>query len=315
MDLSIIIVNWNSTEFTKNCIASIRSTTKDMDYEIVVVDNDSQDGSAHLLSELVPPVILICSDRNLGFARANNLGAEHAKGAKLLFLNPDTLVLEGSIRRMSDQLDSGPKVAAAGCRLLNGDLTLQMSCVQSFPNIANQLLGIDWLKRLWPRLSLWKMQTLYSVDTWQVAEVEVVSGACLMVRKAVFDVIGGFSTEYFLYAEETDLCYKIRRGGWKVHHVKDATVVHLGGQSTMQKGDGFVDAMMRQSIFMFFRKFRGEYYAELYRAAMLLSAVVRMITLLPLLTLPKRLATRNAAFGAFRKWRNIAHWSLALRRS
>ena len=210
MDLSIVIVNWNSIEYTKACIASIYSTVHDLDYEIIVVDNASQDDCS-ILSETKPSVKLVYSDRNIGFARANNLGAECAIGDKILFLNPDTLVQKDAIWRMASRLDAAPEIGVVGCRLLNADLTLQMSCVQPFPNILNQVLGIDWLKHRQPKLPLWKMQALFSENPGSMNEVEVVSGACLMMKQDVFRKVGGFSTEYFMYAEETDLCSKSGR--------------------------------------------------------------------------------------------------------
>jgi GT2 family glycosyltransferase len=312
MDLSIIIVNWNSIEFTKNCIASLYATTQGLNYEIIVVDNASSD-DCHTLSQTFPEVKLVRSDRNIGFARANNLGVEHSQGAKVLFLNPDTLILKDAIAKMVLALDSAPDMGAVGARLLNGDLTLQVSCVQPFPTIPNQLLAIDWFKRGWPTLRLWGTDALFSSAPGLVREVEVVSGACLMVKRDVFQHVQGFSPEYFMYAEEVDLCYKIRRAGRKICHVSDANVVHFGGQSTKKSNyDFFADVMMRESIFRLFRKFRGPAYAQVYRAALFSSAVARLLILSPLLAFPNRLLRRDAILRSFQKWRKIAAWSLAL---
>lgn len=313
MDLSIVIVNWNSIVFTMECVASIQENLHRVEYEIIVVDNASRDGNCAALTEAYKSVRFLRSLENIGFARANNLGAAVSSARLILFLNPDTVVLGDAVQAMVAVLDANPSIGAVGGRLLNGDLTLQTSCVQAFPNIANQLLGIEYFKRQWPRLALWKMQALYS-EPGAVVEVEVVSGACLMVRKSVFETVAGFSTEYFLYAEEVDLCYKIRRGGWKVYYVNDANIVHLGGQSTKQQGDGFVDIVMRESTFMLLKKFRGDLYARVYKMALLFSAIVRMTILLPLLLLSKDISRRKTLVSAFRKWRNIASWSLTLQR-
>ncbi|MGD0508806.1 MAG: hypothetical protein ABSA27_13465, partial [Terriglobales bacterium] len=166
-------------------------------------------------------------------------------------------------------------------------------------------------KRRCPTLPLWGMRALFSASPGD-AEVEVVSGACLMVKRDIFEKVGRFSTEYFMYAEEMDLCRKIRHAGWKVCHVRDAQVVHFGGQSTKQKGDAFADIVMHESVFKLLRKFRGNAYAQLYRAALLVSAVVRLIVLGPLLVIPVDRPCHDALHRAFRKWRNIAGWGIAL---
>ncbi len=312
-DLSIIIVNWRSIGFTMGCIESIRSTTRAINYEVIVVDNGSED-DCDVLSERYPWVKLIYSDRNLGFAGANNLGVQHARGDKILFLNPDTVVLGQAIARMAACLDGAPEIGVLGCRLLNPDLTLQTSCVQPFPNILNQLFGIEWLRRRWPGMPIWGTAALFSETAGGVSEVEAVSGACLMIRRDVFDAAGQFSTEYFMYAEEIDLCYTIRRSGRKVCHVGDAQVVHFGGQSTKKQIDGFAEVVMRESVFKLLSKFRGKAYAWVYRVALLLSAVGRMAILYPLLVLPGRLLNREAVVRAFDKWHHVANWSLATRR-
>jgi len=312
MDLSIIIVNWNSIEFTKDCLASIQSmTTRGLEYEVIVVD-DASDDDCLSLSARFPAVKIVLSDRNLGFAGASNLGVEHSCGRALLFLNPDTVVAKNAIQKMLVRLDSAAEIGALGCRLLNRDLSLQMSCVQPFPTISNQLFTIDWVKRRWPRLPLWGISALFSENRSLIQEVEVVSGACIMVKRQVFEKIGGFSTEYFMYAEEMDLCHKLRQSGYKICHVGEAEVIHFGGQSTTKKGDGFADVVMRESVFKLLRKFRGNIYASLYRAALFLSAAVRLAILLPLLAPAAVKPQRKNIFCAFRKWRRIARWSLNL---
>jgi GT2 family glycosyltransferase len=310
MDLSIIIVNWKSLEFTKQCLRSLSRTLRDNDHEIIVVDNASED--CRSITATYPDVTLINCKENVGFARANNLGTAHSTGNKLLFLNPDTVVLDHSISRMASALDSSPYIGAVGCRLLNSDRTVQMSSVQRFPNLSNQILGIGFLKRNWPLLPLWGMQPLFAVNRRAIDEVEVVSGACLMVKRDVFELVNGFSSEYFMYAEEVDLCRKIRNAGWCVCHISEAEVIHFGGQSTRNGGTGFSDILMPESIFKFLQKFHGDVYARLYRSAMLASALGRLLLLVvtaPLLLIVRQ-SMRDGMLRAFQKWGRIARWAI-----
>jgi hypothetical protein len=311
MDLSIIIVNWNSIEFTRECIASIGANARGLGYEVIVVDNASRDDISCLRCESLPSLKLVCSSVNLGFAGANNLGFEHSCGDKLLFLNPDTLVLGDAIQKMASTLDSASEIGVVGCRLLNRDYSLQTSCVQPFPTILNQVFGIEWIQRRWPRWSFVGMRSLFE-DQDGVNEAEVVSGACLMAKRDIFERLGGFSTEYFLYAEEADLCRRVRSAGWKVCHVGNARVVHFGGESSKNNGNTFSDVVMHESVFKLLRKFRGRSYAYLYRIALFLSAGVRLAVLTPLLVLPSSTTDRAPIVKAFRKWRSIARWGIAL---
>jgi GT2 family glycosyltransferase len=311
MELSIIIVNWDSIDFTRECLASIGTNVRGLEYEVIVVDNASRDDIGVLCSEMLPSLKLVRSCENLGFAGANNLGVEHSCGEKLLFLNPDTLVLEDAVQKLVSALDSDPELGVVGCRLLNRDYSLQASCVQPFPTIMNQLLTLDWIQKQWPRWSLLGIRSLFD-NPDGLSGVEVVSGACLMVRRDIFERLGGFSTDYFLYAEEADLCRRIPSAGWKVCHVGNAQVVHFGGESSKSNGSTFSDVVMHESVFKLLRKFRGAAYAYLYRAALLLSAAVRLGVLAPLLFLPSSMTDRGAVLRAFRKWRSIARWGLAL---
>lgn len=311
MDLSIIIVNWNSGEFTKDCIKSIQDTLRSLKYEIIVVDNASQDDSCEIISQAYPSIDLIRSELNIGFARANNLGAERSRGGKLLFLNPDTLVLENAIRIMTMRLDLFSGIAAIGCRILNPDLSLQ-DCVQYFPTLTNQLFANLALKRWLPMLQVWNTHAPASRDSDHTYEVEVIPGACLMVDREVFKQVGCFSTGYFMYAEEVDLCYKISHAGWRLCCTDDAQIIHYGGQSTKQRGGSFSHVVMRESVFRLLRKFRGDGYAFLYRVALLISALVRISVLLPLIMLPDGIVDHNGIVWRYEKWNKIARWCLAL---
>ncbi len=307
MDLSIIIVNWKSIEFIKACLASLQATANGVHHEVLVVDNASEPELCRTLPETFSGVRVICSEHNIGFSRANNLGAQQSRGRGILFLNPDTLVLEGAIEKMLFQLQSDVKLGAVGCRLLNADRSLQTTSVMPFPTITNQVLGVEWLQQRWPNLRMWGMRALYA-EQRGVHEVEVVSGACLMMKRDVFERVGGFSTDYFMYAEDTDLCYKVWQAGWKVGYVADAQIVHFGGQSSSSKENGFADIVMRESMFRMLAKFRGFWYAALYRAAMLLSAMLRLTLLFPLMIVP--VVDLAGVLRTCRKWKRIAAWTL-----
>jgi N-acetylglucosaminyl-diphospho-decaprenol L-rhamnosyltransferase len=310
MDLSIVIVNWNSIEFVRECIDSIRTTATTFKYEIIVVDNASQEDACRALE--LQSIRVVYSRENIGFARANNLGAGQSSSTNILFLNPDTVVLGDALERMLRVLNSAPDIAAVGCRLLNADMTLQTSCVQPFPSIANQLLSIDWFKRRWPRLPLWGARPLFSDTECESTDVDSVSGACLMMKRAVFEKVKGFSTEYFMYAEELDLCRKIRQSGWRVCYVGDAQVIHFGGKSTEQAGASLSDVMMRDSVYRLLKKFCGHNYAKVYRALLLVSAGMRLVLLLPCLLLPKKMIDKDYIRSTVAKWAAIASWAVML---
>lgn len=311
LDLSIIIVNWRSAELTNQCVASIREHTSRLTYEIIVVDNASFDGCDELLSEYAPEVIYWQSNENVGFARGNNLGFETARGGTLLFLNPDTVVLAKAIVSLYDSLQRLPGAGAVGARLLNGDGTVQTSCIQAFPTIVNQILATDVLVNKWPKARLWGAEPLYRPGI-EPHEVEVISGACLMVHREVFEKVGGFSEDYFMYAEDVDLCYKIRKAGWKNYYVPEARVIHLGGASSKQASNDFSGVMMRESIWRFLRKTHGAPYGLGYRCAMLVSALCRLGALAFFLPAQKQKGRgwRLASRCSFRKWWAILCWSL-----
>ena len=314
LDLSIIIVNWNSADYVRRCLRSVYDHTHDLQFEIIVVDNASYDGCGEMLAREFPGVIFIQSDENLGFARANNLGFKKSTGAALLFLNPDTELVGSAINLLLSQLRNLPKAGAVGARLLNTDGTLQTSCVQSLPTILNQALDIELLRRLSPRSRLWGMAPLFSAGN-QPSEVEVISGACLLLTRDLFESVGRFSEEYFMYTEDLDLCFKTRRAGFENYYVPAATVIHHGGGSSRQSNSQFSSVMVRESVGRFLRKTHGRSCAAVYQAAIGASAIFRLLLLalaaLVGLAFSKQ---RQRIFCAFKKWLAILRWSLGLER-
>lgn len=295
-----------------DCLNSLYSTTKGLSFEVIIVDNASGDRCFERIGRDFPAAVVVELEENIGFARANNLGATIAKGRNLLFLNPDTVVIGDAILRMSQSLDSSTTAGVVGGRLLNPDNSVQFTSIQPFPSLANQLLAIEALQKRWPRLPLWGNQALFESDLVDPVEVEVVSGACIMLKRTVFQAAKAFSEDYYMYAEESDLCEKVRRVGWKVLHVPSALVVHFGGQSTKSREDHFSSIVMREALFRLFRKFRGTSYANLYRACMLASALVRLALLSPMALQPISSHVRQSARCSFRRWVRIARWSLML---
>ena len=256
MEVSIIIINWNSKAYLRSCLNSLQEHTRDIQFEVLVVDNASFDGCGGCWRAEFPGVCFIQSDENLGFSRGNNLAARSARGNTLLFLNPDTELSRPAIEKLYRALMSLPNAGAVGPRLLNSDGTLQTSCIQSFPTVVNQLVDSEALRGLFPRSRLWGMSALFKAGD-EPAAVEGISGACLMVKRDVFERVGGFDDRYFMYAEDIDLSFKIHQAGRGLYYIPDAQVVHHGGGSSQSARSAFSVVMMRESVYRFLRFRRG----------------------------------------------------------
>lgn len=305
-DLSIIFVNWNSADDLRQSLRSVYANTRGLAFEIIVVDNASPDGRVGLAKQDFPEITLIKSSENLGFARANNLGFQNSSGRILLFLNPDTELRGPAVKLMVDCLNSSPEIGVLGCRLLNSDLSVQTSCVQPFPTILNQVADFEPLRRLAPRLKLWGMRPLFDADQGKPVEVEAVSGACLMIRREVFEQAGFFSADYFMYMEDLDLCYHAGKMGKKVCYLGAATIVHHGGQSSKKRGgEAFAGPAMKETQRRFLEKTRGPLYAALYRLSMFLISILRVGALAVMVPIP-------SARNSLAKWYRILRWSMGL---
>ncbi len=315
MDVSIIIVNWNSKQYLPACIESICRHTTKVAYEIIVVDSGSFDGCGELLSRQFSDVRFIQCKTNVGFAAANNLAVDLARADCLLFLNPDTELTSPAVDRLFEHLAEHPKVGAVGCKLFNRDGSVQTSCVQPFPTIINQLLNIEVLRQRLPHWRVWGTASL--LGTAQAAvPAQVVSGACLMVQRSAFEHVGRFSEEYFMYAEDLDLCHKLHKAGYANCCLPNVTARHFGGGSSEQAPSAFSSVMMRESIWRFLQNSRGLAYGAAYRLSVLVAALLR-IGLLGLLVVVDLIGRRRDGVAlrlrSLGKWRAILAWSLRIK--
>jgi GT2 family glycosyltransferase len=316
-ELSVIIVNWNSAGFLDKCLESIYRETREVTFEIIVCDNASFDGCDHMLRDKYPEVGFIQLDENRGFARANNIGAAGATGRLLCFLNPDTELRGNAFGTVRDAMNASGAAGtgAAGCRLLNSDLSLQTSCVMPFPTIANQLFDIEWLKMKTFRWRLWGINALFQKDSRLPVEVEALSGACMFIKPEVFTAVGGFSEEYFMYSEDVDLCRRIQKAGFRVVYCPNAEIVHHGGGSTQGKTPGlFSTVMMREALYRYFTVHRSRAYARLYRCLMFTASILRLaavVTAAPLFLVSGK---GGALVPALKKWWYIAGWATGNRK-
>ncbi len=301
MDLSIIIINWNSTQYARQCIRSIYEQTRGLRVEVIVVDNASPQGDVDGLKVEFAEVILIKSSENLGFARANNRAAAKAKGEFLLFLNPDTKLVHPALEVMVTALRSRPKAGVLGCKLLNEDLSVQTTCIQTFPTILNQALDADALRRRWPTSPLWGTAPL-GLATSEPVPVEVVSGACMLIRRDVFVQVGGFSEDYFMYAEDVDLCRTTDRAGFRNYFIGSARLIHYGGGSSTPNS---ATIMKWRSILHYHEKHHGKTYALQFRLVMAVVAMCRLLILYARRAVKMPIGKITPGYLASDKWKAI----------
>jgi hypothetical protein len=309
-ELSVIIVNWNSRDFLRRCLTSLNAHCRGVSLEVVVVDGGSFDGCGAMLAREFPSVIFIQSDKNIGFAKANNLGARRASGRCLLFLNPDTEFFEDSIRVLMGQLRTLPQAGAVGCKLLNSDRSLQVSCVQAFPTVCNQVLNSEFLRRQFPNWKIWGIAVLFA-NPPRPAVIQVISGACILTRRDIFEAVGGFTEQYFMYGEDADLCFKIARAGHHVYYAPQTSIVHHSGSSSRQAQNNFSNVMMRESIYRFLKLNHGKTTAAAYRIAMSVLSLFRLPLIIVLLPISRGKLVRHGT-GSLRKWFSILRWGLGL---
>jgi GT2 family glycosyltransferase len=226
-----------------------------VDYEIIVVDNASTDGSSEMVKNDFRQVILIENTENRGFAAANNQGMVVAKGRYMLLLNSDTVVLDNAIANTVRFADENPQAAVTGCRVLNPDRTVQPTCFM-FPSLSNMLLSGTYLYKLFPKNRFFGREQMTWWNRSDVRQVDVVTGCFMLVRREAIEQVGVMDERFFMYGEETDWCYRFWKNGWEVMFAPVGEIIHFGGQSAAQTPVNMI-VQLRLSILKFIRKHYG----------------------------------------------------------
>jgi GT2 family glycosyltransferase len=257
MKLSIVILCWNDTKVIGNCLSSIFAGTRVTDFEVIVSDNGSSDGTPEFIRRNYPQVRVIENGMNLRFSRGNNVGIASAIGDYVLILNPDTVIHEGSLDRWMRYADGHPEAGAFGCRVLNPDGSYQRSG-RPFPTIWRSWIGALGMRRIGYISEVftsdeylgWNGDTERTID-WQ-------SGCCLLVRGALLKQIGAFDDQFQYYYEDVDLCHRVWDAGFQILFAPDVTITHLGGQSTKDRFPIAFELDKYRNRYRYFYKYFGE---------------------------------------------------------
>lgn len=229
--VSVLIVSYNVRQFIDESIRSIKRSRFDGNLEIIVVDNNSFDGTVQSLSEKHPDITIISNSENMGFGKAVNLAAEKAQGEFLLIINPDTIVEENTITTLVSALENNPGTGLVGPKILNPDGSLQKACKRSFPTLSvaiPKLLGLD---KVFPGSKWAGRYNLTYLDPDKFHKVDAVSGSCMMISQSLFRVVDGFDPRFFMYGEDIDLCQKVHEKGLHVAYVPETSILHFQGES------------------------------------------------------------------------------------
>jgi GT2 family glycosyltransferase len=265
IDVSIIIVSWNARNHLLNCLRSVHETISTMTCEIIVVDNGSTDGSPQAVREEFPQVKLLEQGANLGFAKGNNIGLEHASGRYDCLMNSDIVVQPGCLQALVEFMDANPVVGLCGPRLLNGDGTPQPSC-RRFPSLRNHLGRALFLNR-----SL--ADPAYLRDA--VSEVEVLAGSFWVARPRTVAQVGKLDERFFIYGEDLDWCRRLRKAGWKLCFCPAARAFHFGGASSSADPSRFNRELQHASL-QLWEKYHGKVSTLAYLLIGVLSSSLRM---------------------------------------
>lgn len=272
VDLSIVVVNWNTRELLAQCLQSLEDTVRESSFEVWVVDNGSSDGSVAMVQERFPWTHVIANAKNIGFVRANNQAIARCQGHYVLLLNSDTEVLPGALDEMVRFMDAHPSAGVAGARLLNPDGTFQASH-SPFPTLWGEFLMLSGLGRRFVR----PRYPSYGPEVEKGAQqVDYVEGACLLVRREAVDEVAGLDEYVFMYAEDVDWCYRFAQAGWEVWYLPQVTIVHYGGQSSKQS-QGCMEAELYRSRIYFFRKHYGLIQSQLLETLIYLITPVKWV--------------------------------------
>jgi len=263
--VSIIIVNWRTPRLLAACLDSLSLDRGHAQFEFIVVDNHSDDGSIEILAQQYPFVQVIANSENVGFSKACNQAIPLAQGKYVLLLNPDTVVAQGAVSALADFMEADNDCGATGPKVLNPDGTLQLACRRSFPDPVAAFFRITYLSRLFPRHRLLARYNLTYADPEATLEVDALSGSCMMVRREVVDVVGLLDEDIFMFGEDIDWCWRIKQAGWKICYFPSAVVYHYHGAASRLRPVG-TTINLHKGMEVFYRKHMAPKYWPVFNA-------------------------------------------------
>lgn len=253
MDLSVIIVNYNVKALLEQTLLFVEKAIHDLKTEVIVVDNHSADESCLMVKEKFPNVILIENKENVGFSRANNQGIQISKGRNVLLLNPDTVIREDTLTISVQFLDSHPEAGALGVRMMDGRGQFLPESKRGLPTPMVAFYKMSGLSKLFPNSKTFGAYHLSYLNEFENHEVEILSGAYMMIKKEVLDKVGLLDEDFFMYGEDIDLSYRIIKGGYKNYYIADTSIIHYKGESTKKHSVNYVK-IFYQAMAKFARK-------------------------------------------------------------
>jgi len=273
LDLSIIIVNYETYDLTKQTIESVIENDHPFEYDIYIVDNASKDGSIEQLQEYFHTesenglIKFILNDENKGFAYANNIAIKKTSSEYVLLLNSDTLVLENSLEVSMNYMNSNEDVGALGCKVVLPDNTLDKACRRSFPDFNVSFYKMTGLSSLFPKSKRFGRYNLTYLNEDETYEVDCVVGAFMLVRSKTIKEVGLLDETFFMYGEDIDWCYRIKAANWKVIYFSDAKIVHYKGASNSKKQNKKLTYEFYRAMYIFYNKHYKEGYPWITTAA------------------------------------------------
>ncbi|PID29219.1 MAG: hypothetical protein CR982_03435 [Candidatus Cloacimonadota bacterium] len=272
MDISIVILNYNVKFFLENCLRSVINSSKGLNCEIIVSDNNSSDGSKEYITERFPGIRYIYNNENLGFAKGNNIALKEAKGKYILVLNPDTLLKEDTLRKCFNYMEESSRYDLVSCKVVTPDGKIDPNCHRSTPTPWNSLTHITKLSKLFRNKLFSSYNMLYANDN-EIFDVEVVSGSFMFFRRKILEKGIYIPDEYFMYGEDIDFCFQIRKEGFKIGYLPITECIHYRGQSTKS-----VKLSMRshfyKSMNIFIQKNYSKRYSLIFKSALNLGIII-----------------------------------------
>ena len=297
LDISIIIVNWNTKKLLLDCLASISETIQNVSMEIWMVDNASSDGSVEAVRHFYPDVKIIQNRKNLGFAAANNKAFKRMLGRYALLLNTDTVLTEGAVESIFTFMEKKPEAGMACGQLLNPDGSKQNS-IASFPGLTSLIFNETLLRILLPEQYPSKRR-----EYNRPIEVDSCIGACLMVRKKAMDHVGFLDEDYFFFFEETDWARRIKQAGWKIYFVPSAKITHFQGQSVGH--DINSRKLYYESRYAYFKKWHPDHYPIIrwiIFIRLLINAGLNLVVVTGTLGIQKDIQKKLALYAQLIRW-------------